>query len=126
MQPQAIPGQGSAAAWRWDVITWAAVVLLLMAAETMAPGAFMLWLGFAAAAVFVGVLLVPGIPVLAQVAAFVVLSLISIQVYRKWFSSREPQTDRPAMNRRTAALASRGVPMEREGVVVGTMGCGGG
>src|SRR3546814_2059435 len=89
---------------RWDVFLWAAVALLLMAAETMAPGAFMLWLGFAAAAVFVGVLLVPGIPVLAQVAAFVVLSFISIQVYRKWFRSREPQSDRPALNRRSAAL----------------------
>src|SRR3546814_20327569 len=72
----------------------------------------MLWLGFAAAAVFVGVLLVPGIPVLAQVAAFVVLSFISIQVYRKWFRSRQPPSDRPALNRRSAALVGRGVPLE--------------
>ena len=74
---------------RWDVFAWAAFALLLFAAEAMAPGAFMLWLGFAAAAVFVGVLLVPGIPVLAQAAAFVVLGFVSIQVYRKWFRSRE-------------------------------------
>ena len=98
---------------RWDVFTWAAVALLLMAAETMAPGAFMLWLGFAAAAVFVGVLLVPGIPVLAQVVAFVVLSFISIQVYRKWFRSREPQSDRPALNRRVAALVGTVAILER-------------
>ncbi len=97
---------------RWDVFVWAAVALLLFAAETMAPGAFMLWLGFAAVAVFVGTLLVPGIPVLAQVAAFIVLSFISIQVYRKWFRSREPQSDRPALNRRTAALVGRVVPLE--------------
>ncbi len=43
--------------WDWQVVTWAAVALLLFAAETLAPGAFMLWLGFAAAAVFVVVLL---------------------------------------------------------------------
>ena len=98
---------------RWDVFTWAAVALLLFAAETMAPGAFMLWLGFAAVAVFVGTLLVPGIPLLAQVAAFVVLSFISIQVYRTWFRNREPQSDRPALNRRTAALVGRAVPLER-------------
>ena len=42
---------------RWDVVGWAAVALLLFAAEAMAPGAFMLWMGFAAAVVFVGVLL---------------------------------------------------------------------
>ncbi|MDN5781632.1 MAG: NfeD family protein [Luteimonas sp.] len=97
---------------RWDVFTWAAVALLLFAAETMAPGAFMLWLGFAAVVVFAGVLLVPGIPVLAQVTAFIVLSFISIQVYRKWFRSREPKSDQPALNRRADALVGRVVALE--------------
>ncbi len=97
---------------RWDVFTWAAVALLLFAAETMAPGAFMLWLGFAAVAVFVAVLLVPGIPLLAQVAAFVVLGFLSIQVYRKWFRGRERQSDQPALNRRAAALVGRVVPLQ--------------
>ena len=63
---------------RWDVTTWAAVALLLFAAEALAPGAFMLWMGFAAVVVFLGVLLVPGIPLLFQVVAFVVLSFVSI------------------------------------------------
>ena len=98
---------------RWDVFAWAAFALLLFAAEALAPGAFMLWLGFAAAAVFVGVLLVPGIPVLAQAAAFVVLGFVSIQVYLKWFRSRERQSDQPALNRRTAALVGRVVVLER-------------
>ena len=75
--------------WNWETVTWAAVALLLFAAEALAPGAFMLWLGFAAAVVFVLVLLVPGVPVLAQVAVFVVLSFVSIQVYRTWFRGRE-------------------------------------
>ena len=92
---------------RWDVFAWAAVTLLLFAAEAMAPGAFMLWLGFAAAAVFLGVLVVPGIPLLAQAGAFVVLSFVSIQVYRRWFRGREPQSDRPELNRRTAALVGQ-------------------
>ena len=92
---------------------WAIGALVLFAAEALAPGAFMLWLGFAAAAVFVGVLLVPGIPVLAQAAAFVVLGFVSIQVYRTWFRKRERQSDQPALNRRTAALVGRVVPLER-------------
>ena len=71
------------------------LALLLFAAEAMAPGAFMLWLGFAAAVVFVGVLLVPGMPVLAQVAAFIVLSFVSIQVYRK-LVPQERTAERPA------------------------------
>ena len=103
---------------RWDVFAWAAIALVLFAAETLAPGAFMLWLGFAAVAVFLTVLLLPGIPVLAQVAAFIVLSFISMQVYRKWFRGRERQSDQPALNRRAAALVGRVVPLER-GIVQG-------
>src|SRR3546814_18937511 len=92
---------------RWDVFAWAAVTLALFAAEAMAPGAFMLWLGFASAAVFLGVLVVPGIPLLAQVGAFVVLSFVSIQVYRRWFLGREPQSDQPALTRTPAALGGQ-------------------
>ena len=92
---------------RWDVFAWAAFALLLFAAEALAPGAFMLWLGFAAAAVFLGVLLIDGIPLLAQVAAFIALSFVSIQVYRRWFSSQERRSDQPALNRRTVALVQR-------------------
>ena len=97
---------------RWDVFAWAAVALLLFAAEAMAPGAFMLWLGLAATVVFVAVWIVPGIPLLVQVAAFVVLSFVSIQVYRRWFRGREPQSDRPALNRRAAALVGQVVPLQ--------------
>ncbi|HQX92549.1 MAG TPA: NfeD family protein [Thermomonas sp.] len=97
---------------RWDVFIWAAFALLLIAAEVLAPGAFMLWLGMAAAVVFLLVWLLPGIPLLLQVAAFVVLSIVSIQIYRRWFRKREPQSDRPALNRRTAALIGRVVTLE--------------
>jgi len=98
---------------RWDVFGWAAFALLLFAAEALAPGAFMLWLGFAAVAVFLGVLLVPGIPLLAQAAAFVALGFVSIQVYRTWFRGRERASDQPALNRRTAALVGRVANLER-------------
>jgi membrane protein implicated in regulation of membrane protease activity len=100
---------------RWDVVAWAAIALLLFAAEAMAPGAFMLWMGLAAAAVFLGVLFVPGIPVLAQVAAFVVLSFLSIQIYRKWIRDpgRERQSDRPTLNQRALQHVGRTVALER-------------
>jgi membrane protein implicated in regulation of membrane protease activity len=98
--------------WDWQVVAWAAAALLLFALETMAPGAFMLWLGFAAAAVFAVVLLFD-IPVLAQVSLFVLLSFVSIQVYRRWFRKNEKPSDQPALNRRTAALVGRVVPLER-------------
>lgn len=99
--------------WNWETVTWAVVALLLFAAEAMAPGAFMLWLGFAAAAVFAIVLVIPGLSVLAQVTAFVVLSFVSIQVYRTWFRGREPRSDQPALNRRAEALVGRVVPLDQ-------------
>jgi len=98
--------------WNTETMTWAVVAVLLFAAEAMAPGAFMLWLGFAAAAVFAIVLVVPNVPVLAQVAAFVVLSFVSIQVYRSWFRGREPTSDKPTLNRRADALIGRVVPLD--------------
>lgn len=98
--------------WDWQVVAWAAAALVLFALETMAPGAFMLWLGFAAAALFVVVLLFD-IPVLAQIALFVGLSFISIQVYRRWFRGRERGSDQPTLNRRAQTLVGRVVSLEK-------------
>ena len=97
---------------RWDVFAWAVLALLLFAAETMAPGAFMLWLAFAATAVFFIVLALPDLPLLAQVAAFVVLGFVSIQVYRRWFRRREKPSDQPALNQRAAALVGQVVSLQ--------------
>ncbi len=97
---------------RWDVFAWGAAALLLFAAEAMVPGAFMLWLGFAAVVVFVGVLLIPGMSLLAQVSAFVMLSFISIQIYRTWFRGKQRVSDQPLLNRRAAQLVGRVVPLE--------------
>jgi len=98
---------------RWDVSIWAALALVLMAAEALAPGAFMLWMGFAAAVMFVLALLVPGMSLLVQVALFVVLSFVSIQVYLRWFRNRARQSDRPLLNRRAQQLIGRVVDLDR-------------
>jgi len=100
---------------RVDVTIWAIAALLLMAAETLIPGAFLLWMGIAAAVVFIGVLLLPGIPELAQVAAFMLLSFISIQIYRKWIraAGRERKSDHPDLNRRCAQHIGKIVTLER-------------
>ena len=102
---------------RGDVIFWACAALLLMAAEAVVPGAFMLWLGIAAGVVWLLVLLFPDLSVLAQSITFVVLGFIAIQVYRTWFRKLEPESDQPALNRRTQQLVGRVVvlqsPIER-------------
>ncbi|ACB91594.1 hypothetical protein D1605_000765 [Xylella fastidiosa subsp. fastidiosa] len=92
---------------RWDAMGWAAAALLLLAAETLIPGAFMLWMGIAAAAVFVGVLLLPDISLLLQMFAFVVLSFVSIYLYRTWFRHIDHDSDHPLLNRRADQLVGR-------------------
>ena len=85
---------------RVEVIAWACLALVLISAEVMAPGVFLLWLGIAAAVVFGVVLLVPGIPVLWQALGFIVLSFASIAVYRKHFRQDAERSDQPLLNRR--------------------------
>ncbi|KAA8921167.1 MULTISPECIES: NfeD family protein [Xanthomonas] len=98
---------------RIEVVAWGALTLLLFAAESLAPGAFMLWMGFAAAAVFLAVLVFPDIPLLLQVGAFVVLSFVSIQVYRTWFRNRGRTSDQPLLNRRAEQLIGRMVTLDQ-------------
>ncbi|MRG99942.1 hypothetical protein GIY21_06510 [Xanthomonas sontii] len=98
---------------RIEVMAWGALTLLLFAAESLAPGAFMLWMGFAAAAVFLAVLVFPDIPLLLQVGAFVVLSFVSIQVYRTWFRNRGRTSDQPLLNRRAEQLIGRMVTLDQ-------------
>ena len=98
---------------RWEVVIWAALAVMLFAAEALAPGAFMLWMGFAAAAVFLAVWAFEGMTVLLQVILFVVLSFVSIQVYRTWFRKRGRESEQPLLNRRAEQLVGRVVVLEQ-------------
>lgn len=99
---------------RADVWLWAALALILIAAETMAPGVFLMWLGFAAAVMLGIVLLVPGIPPLWQAVLFIGLSFISIALYRRYFRREvERPSDHPELNRRSAQLIGQVFVLEQ-------------
>ncbi len=89
------------------VYFWAGLGLLLMAAETFAPGAFLLWFGFAALALAGVVFLFPGITPLWQAVLFSVLSLLSLFVYRRWFRGSGPRSEQPLLNRKGAQMVGR-------------------
>ena len=97
---------------RTELIVWAGLALLLMAAETLAPGVFMLWLGFAAAAVFALLLVVP-LPPVWQAVAFIVLAFVSIGVYVKFFRDKEGESDQPLLNRRGEQLVGQVFVLEQ-------------
>ena len=98
---------------RWEVMAWAALAVVLFAAEALAPGAFMLWMGVAAAVVFLAVWAIGDVPVLVQVVLFVVLSFVSIQIYRTWFRKRARPSDQPLLNRRAEQLVGRVVLLDQ-------------
>ena len=104
---------------RAEVIVWACVSLILIAAETVAPGVFMLWLGIAAAVVFAVVLLVPGIAPLWQAIGFIVLSFVSIAVYRRYYRKSDQQSDQPLLNRRAEQFVGKVFVLESD-IVNGT------
>src|ERR1700694_1511683 len=87
--------------WNWFI---ASVVLLI--AEILAPGVFMLWFGLAA-------LLVGAISLLvdwswqAQFGAFVVFALAAIPLWRRLAMKVEEPSDQPFLNRRTEGFVGR-------------------
>lgn len=97
----------------WTAVAWGALALVLIAAETFAPGAFMLWMGLAAGVVSLAVLLAPGMSLLAQVLLFAVLSVIAVLAYKKWFRRAETASDRPLLNRRGEQMVGRVAPLDQ-------------
>ena len=98
---------------RIELIVWAGLALLLIAAETIAPGVFLLWLGLAAAAVFLVLLVVPDLAPVWQALAFVGLAFVSIGIYIKVFRENLKPSDQPLLNRRSEQLVGRVFPLEQ-------------
>ena len=97
--------------WGFEVTVWAVIAVVLVAAEALAPGAFLLWLGIAAAAVCLIVLLLPETPFVVQAIAFAVLSFLAIRFLRLRWAGRQRDSDQPALNRRAEQLVGRVVPL---------------
>lgn len=81
--------------WAWWV---AAGVLLIL--ELLAPGVFLMWLGFAAIAVGVIELFID-MAWQWEIALFAVLSIVFVVVGRPWFLKyQQAETDQPNLNQR--------------------------
>ncbi len=101
-------------------IFWAFLALMLIGLETLAPGILFLWLGFAAAGVFV--LSIIGLPMslVAQTIAFVVLSFISVGVYLKFFRTVGDQSDQLLLNKKQDQLL--GLVLNLESAIINGQG----
>lgn len=87
---------------------WWLLALLLIGAEILAPGFFMLWIGVAAAVMGIVMLVLPDMSFPWQVVLFVVLSLASCLLYWKFIRhARHARTDQPLLNRRAEQYVGR-------------------
>lgn len=89
-------------AWLEHIVFWHWWILagLLLILELTAPAFFFLWLGIAAAAVGMILLVFPAIPVETQLVLFAVASIVAVLAWRKYRELRPLQTDQPLLNRR--------------------------
>ena len=91
------------AGWLWRI---GGVVLLI--AELIAPGFFLVWIG--AAAMITGVFaLLFDIGVAGQMALFALYAAIAVYVSRRWYEANPVMTEDPMLNDRSARLVGRTV-----------------
>jgi hypothetical protein len=104
----------SLGAWNWFIL---AAVLFLV--ETLAPGAFMMWLGLSAIVVgAISVFFVWSWQV--QVITFAVVSIALIPAWRHFARKVEPASPSPFLNRRTEGYVGRVFTLDKP--IVGGVG----
>lgn len=93
--------------WHWWVLALALAVV-----EMVLPGAAFIWLGLAAGAVGLGLLLVPDLAVPVQFGAFAVLAIAAVVATRFIPKPALDETDQPNLNRRAAQYVGRQLVLE--------------
>ena len=81
--------------WHWWILAG-----LLLILELTAPAFFFLWLGIAAAAVGLILLVFPAIDVETQLLLFAITSIVAIVAWRRYRETRPVPTDQPNLNQR--------------------------
>ena len=89
---------------------WWLLALVLIAAELLLPGYFMLWIGIAAGIVGAIVAFVPDLALIAQVVLFGLFALLTCGAYWKFVRPfADTRDDQPLLNKRGARMVGRRV-----------------
>jgi membrane protein implicated in regulation of membrane protease activity len=99
--------------WHWWIL--AGVLLIL---ELTSPVFFFLWLGIAAAAVGLLLLVIPALTIEMQLVLFGILSVIAVVAWRKYRESHPHSSDQPLLNQRGRQYEGRLFTLE-EAIVNG-------
>ena len=91
-----------------DNYGWWLLALVLIGAEMIAPGYFMLWIGIAAGIMGVVVLIVPTLSAIAQAVVFAGLAIATCAIYWRFIRPlAEHRNDQPLLNRRGEKLVGQ-------------------
>jgi membrane protein implicated in regulation of membrane protease activity len=89
---------------------WWLAALVLIGAEILMPGYFLLWIGIAAAIMGAMTLVVPAMAPLVQAIVFGLLAIASCAIYWRFVRPlAEHRNDQPLLNRRGAKLVGQRV-----------------
>lgn len=89
---------------------WWLLALVLIGAEMIAPGYFLLWIGIAAGLMGLVTLVLPSLPALPQAVVFGVLAIATCYAYWKYIRPlAERRNDQPLLNRRGQRMVGRRV-----------------
>jgi len=87
-----------------DGALWLAASLVLLIAEMMAPGFFLVFLGVGSALTGIIALFVPATPLVVQAIAFTVLTAAAVAAGRRWYRRSNAPSPDPLLNDRGARL----------------------
>ena len=82
---------------------WLSLGFVLIAAEMVVPGSFLMWLGFAALVTGVAAWLLP-LPLAVEVILFGALALAAVFAAKRWFRDNPIVSDDPMLNDRGARM----------------------
>lgn len=104
-----LPLLGKIVFWHW----WALGFLLLIV-ESLAPGAFFLWMGVSAGIVGAILAFAPEMGWHLQIVIFAVFSVASIAGWRVYLQKHPTLSDEPLLNRRGAQYVGRVVELTED------------
>jgi len=88
--------------WHWWIL--AGVLLIL---ELTSPVFFFLWIGFAAAAVGLLLLVIPSLNIEIQLVLFGALSIVAVIAWRRYREAHPAVSDQPLLNQRGRQYTDR-------------------
>lgn len=88
--------------WHWWILAG-----LLLILELTAPAFLFLWLGIAAAAVGLILLVFPSIDIETQLILYAIASIMAVLAWRKYRETRPVANDQPNLNRRGQQYVGR-------------------